>query len=198
MWIVRSLRLLYAVGIPALALFWRGALTSTGMGLKPFFWADNHAFDGNPVSWADWLHDIGWACLVALGLWLMVTIGEYNAKRLTVQRNTRRHNLGFAIREAVYHQIHWAFYREPFVLLWGIGIGAWAGLAPVAAEALVNPARWSDAQSPARGRDLLIRVGLAVMSAILYIETQNIWVILIADALLVWVLGHTPERTPRP
>jgi len=98
-----------------------------------------------------------------------------------------------ALREAIYHQAHWAFYREPFVLLLGVGLGTWAGLIPVAAEALVNPARWTDLQSPARGRDLLIRVGLAVLSALLFIQTQNIWLAILADTGLLWLLGQTQE-----
>lgn len=191
-WIVQSLRMLYAVGIPAMALFWRGALTPSGLGLQPFFWTNNATLDVARGGWDNWVHDIGWTCAWACGLWLLVVIGDYAVKRCAMHGPTTQHNLSLALREAVYHQAHWAFYREPFVLLWGIELGAWAGLIPVAAEALVNPARWTDLQSPSRGRDLLIRAGLAVMSATLYIQTQNIWPMLIADAALVWILGQTP------
>ena len=130
----------------------------------------------------------------AFGLWLFIAIGDHTSRRFPVIDQTTHHSLGHSLREAVYHQAHWAFYREPFVLLWGTELGAWAGLIPVAAEALVNPARWTDLQSPARGRDLLIRVGLAVMSAVLFIQTQNIWPVLIVDMLLVWLLGQSPEN----
>jgi hypothetical protein len=190
-WIIHPLRLLYAVGIPALALLWRGVLTPSGLGLKPFFWADQ-TLSTLSGSWDSWMRDLGWTCAFAGGFWVLVVLADRAAKRLAPPRVTR-HSLSAALREAVYHQAHWAFYREPFVLLLGVGMGAWAGLLPVAGEALLNPARWTDLQSPTRGRDLLIRVGLAVLSAMLFIQTQNIWLMLLADSGLIWLLGQKHE-----
>jgi len=187
-WMIQPLRLLYAVGIPAAAFLWRGVLTTSGLGLQQFFWGDNQALDLAPGSWDNWVRDIGWTCALACGFWLIVVIADHTAKT----RITRR-RFDIALREAIYHQAHWAFYREPFVLILGIGLGTWAGLIPVAAEALVNPARWTDLQYPARGRDFLIRVGLAVLSALLFIQTQNIWLAILADTGLVWLLGQTEE-----
>lgn len=194
-WTYQIARMVYAVGIPALALFWRGALTSTGLGLQPFFWTENASLNPSRAGWDNWAHDIGWTCASAAGVWLLVTIGDYSSTRFSGHRPAKRHSLGLALREAIYHQTHWAFYREPFVLLWGSELGAWAGLIPVAGEAIVNPYRWTDLQSPDRGRDLVIRTGLAVMSAVLYVQTQNIWPVLVADTILVWLLGHAPEST---
>ena len=191
-WIIHPLRLLYAVGIPALALLWRGVLTPSGLGLKPFFWATDQTLSTLSGSWDSWVRDLGWTCAFAGGFWVLVLLADRAAKRLSPPRKTR-HSLSAALREAVYHQAHWAFYREPFVLLLGVGMGAWAGLLPIAGEALLNPARWTDLQSPARGRDLLIRVGLAVLSAMLFIQTQNIWLMLLADTGLIWLLGQKYE-----
>ena len=191
-WIYQVLRILYAVGIPVLALLWRGVLTPSGLGLQPFFWGDATQ-ENSATGWNDWVRDIGWTCAYTSGLWFLITAGDITGSRFSGRHHVLKHRPGYALREAVYHQAHWAFYREPFVLLWGSAVGAWIGLLPVAAEALVNPARWADAQSPDRGRDLLIRAGLAILSAILYIQTQNIWPVLIADAVLVWALGYTEE-----
>ncbi len=196
-WIIHPLRLLYAVGIPAAALLWRGVLTSSGLGLKPFFWAADQALPAVSApalsgSWDSWVRDLGWTCAFAGGFWALIAIADKTAKRLSPPRVTRR-SLSVALREAVYHQAHWAFYREPFVLLLGVGMGAWAGLLPVAGEALLNPARWTDLQSRTRGRDFLIRVGLAMLSAMLFIQTQNIWLMLLADMSLAWLLGQTHE-----
>lgn len=188
-WIIQPLRLLYAVGIPALALLWRGVLTPSGLGLKPFFWAADQAASGN---WDTWVRDLGWTCAFAGGFWVLVALADRATRHLSSPHTTRR-SLGMALREAVYHQAHWAFYREPFVLLLGVGMGAWAGLLPVAGEALLNPARWTDLQYPTRGRDLLIRTGLAILSAMLFIQTQNIWLMLLADTGLVWLLGQKHE-----
>ncbi len=189
-WIIQPLRLLYAVGIPAAAFLWRGALTTRGLGLQQFFWSDSQALDLASGSWDNWVRDIGWTCALACGFWLIVMIADHTARTRIAQRR-----FDVALREAIYHQAHWAFYREPFVLVLGVGLGTWAGLIPVAAEAIVNPARWTDLQYPARGRDLLIRVGLAVLSALLFIQTQNIWLAILADAGLGWLLGQTAETT---
>jgi hypothetical protein len=178
-WLVQPLRLLYAVGIPAAALLWRGTLTSRGLGLHP------------PGSATDWMQDLGWGAAIVALTGGALLLGDLQARRLTERTPSTHHNLGVALREAVYHEAHWAFYREPFVLLWGAGPGAWAGLIPVALEALANPARWTDMQRPHRGRDLVVRAGVAVASAMLYIQTQNLWLALGADALLGWGLGQT-------
>lgn len=191
-WIIQPLRLLYAVGIPAAALLWRGALTPSGLGLQPFFWTVDQTLATASGSWENWARDIGWTFAFAGGFWALILIAEQAAKRIAPPRVTQR-SLSVSLREAVYHQAHWAFYREPFILLFGVGMGVWAGLLPVAGEALLNPARWTDLQSPARGRDLLIRVGLAVLSALLFIQTQNIWLAILADTGLTWLLGQTHE-----
>lgn len=189
-WLVQSLRLLYAVGIPAAALLLRGALTPSGLGLKPFFWVESDVADLVQTSWEIWVRDFGWGVASVAGMSLCVIAGDQMVKRYARRKVTLKRNPGIAVREAIYHQAHWAFYREPFVLLWGDGVGTWAGLVPVALEAIVNPARWNDLQSPGKGRDLLIRCGLAVTSAMLYMQTHNIWIALLADVAVVLVLGQ--------
>jgi len=189
-WFVHPLRLLYAVGIPALAYLWRGVLTPSGLGLQQFFWSDGQTLDMAPGSWDNWVRDIGWVCALACGFWAIIRLADHLTHTTGVQ-----HRPGIALREAIYHQVHWAFYREPFVLTLGIGLGTWAGLLPVVIEALVNPARWTDLQFPDRGRDLLVRVGLGVLSAMLFLQTQNLWLAILADAGLVWALGQTTRTT---
>lgn len=189
-WLVHPLRLLYAIGFPAIALLWRGVLSERGLGLKPLSLA------ALQTQWGTWAGDIGWGVLIAAGFWLIFTLGEWQARQTGALRLPRCHQFGVALREAVYHQVHWAFYREPFVLLWGVALGAWVGLAPVALEALINPARWNDLQSPARSRNLLVRIGLAVVGAMLYLQTQNLWVALLADTVVGWVLGEAIAEDP--
>ncbi len=187
-WIIQPLRLLYAAGIPAAAYLWRGVLTASGLGLQPFFLTNPQTSAMAPGSWDDWVRDIGWVCALACGFWVLVRLADHNT-----HTQIKRHRLDLALREAVYHQVHWAFYREPCVLWLGPGLGTWAGLLPVLLEAFVNPARWTDLQLPDRGRDLLVRVGLGVLSAMLFLQTQNLWLAILADAGLVWVLGQAAE-----
>ncbi|MBN2005256.1 MAG: hypothetical protein JXA21_18000 [Anaerolineae bacterium] len=185
-WLIQSLRMLYAVGIPALALLWRGALTESGLGLKPIHWAATDA-----SNWTAWISDAGWACTLALGTGLILWLGNFTRAQTPPKI---QHRADIALREAVFHQAHWAFYREPFVLLWGVKVGAWLGLILIAFEAIVNPIHWNELRLPSRGRNLLIRTGIAIMSVMIYIQTQNLWVAILADTALGWGLGQQAEQ----
>ncbi len=193
-WAVHTLRLLYAVGLPAFVLLGRGALTERGLGLVPLplGWHDDPA--RAQALWLTWTRGIGRTCaLMAVG-WLIFRAAGHTLRRAAGVTFTVRHDLPAALREAVYHQVHWAFYREPFALLWGTARGAWLGLIPVTLEAALNPKRWEELRSPHRNRDLLVRVGLAVLGVLLYIQTQNLWLAILADTLLSWAVGSTLTR----
>lgn len=196
-WLYHTLRLLYAVGIPAAALLWRGALTTRGLGLQPFHWFATEA--SAAVNWTDWMRDLGWAGALTAGTYLIFNAAQRLTHHYAPTPTRRQRDGGIALREAVYHQAHWAFYREPFILHWGLQWGAWGGLLPVVLEALLNPERWRDLRIPQRGNNLLLRVGLAVLSVLLYIQTQNLWVLIVTDALLGWLVGHyTTEASTAP
>ena len=191
-WTIQTARLLYALGIPTLALLWRGALTARGLGLQAAPWS------GGLGNWEDWMSDLGWGVFLGAGLWLLVRLSDRMIQRQMGAPDRReRHEWSVALREAIYHQVHWAFYREPFVLLWGLSLGTWAGLLPVAFEAGINPARWDDLRSPARGRDLLIRVGIAIVGALLFLKTQNLWLAIIVDMVISWGLGSRYDDASR-
>ena len=96
-WIVQPLRLLYAVGIPATALFWRGTLTTSGLGLQPFFWTDNAVLNSAQAGWDNWVHDIGWTCAYACSLGVLVILADRTAKRLSTHNLTTHHSLGYAL-----------------------------------------------------------------------------------------------------
>jgi hypothetical protein len=149
----------------------------------------------NPHHLADWTSDIGWAIFIMGMSWTIVTISE-RGMRYAGNTTSYHRNLGIALREAVYHQVHWAFYREPFVLAWSMNIGTWAGLLPVVIEAVANPEHWTHAKSlppwklKQRYRHLLIRATLAVVSAMMYLKTQNLWLAILVDTGLGWIFGQ--------
>lgn len=182
------LRLVYAVGIPAIALLGRGALTTKGLGLQALPW--NPPPSSNPHHISDWVSDIGWALFIMSSAWVIIAISEHQAKQNDNPCISYHRNLGIALREAVYHQVHWAFYREPFILLWNMNIGTWAGLLPVTIEALANPKHWTHPQATTQHRNLLIRATLAVISALMYLKTQNLWLAIAVDAGLGLILGQ--------
>ncbi len=192
-WLSQSARLLYAIGIPAAALFWRGALTERGLGLQPWLWSDAASHGAFQSNWENLMRDLGWSLSIMAGTGALLALGRRTTRHSIGKAFPLRRDLGVALREALYHQVHWAFYREPFVLVWGIGSGAWLGLLPVMLEAVLNPARWAELRSPQRGRDLLVRAALAVVSILLYIRTQNLWLALLVDVALGWGAGLAAE-----
>lgn len=189
-WLEELLRLGFMVGIPTAALLWRGVLTERGLGLQPLLWAQSSAsLEVRQTNWQNWATDIGWTVGLVAATGLSLGLGSYQRRRLKPWHVAVHHDPGTAVREAIYHESHWAFYREPFVLLWGPRIGSWIGLLPLLIENMLNPQRWDDLQTFERGRNVLVRAALAVMSALIFLQTQNIWCALTADVILGFLLG---------
>ena len=97
------------------------------------------------------------------------------------------------------YQIHWAFYREPFIFLWGTPLGIWLGAIPVVFEVAINPRLWEQlhAEGPPAVRAVLVRGGIFVASALVMIYTQNLWMALGLD-LLVGALALSRQVPDRP
>lgn len=167
------LRLFYALGFPAALLLWRHGLSERFFGLKPL--------SAGPVVWT---RDLAWTLGIGLATWLILRYLAHSSPL------PRRHDGTVALREALYHQVHAAFYREPFVLLWGIGQGSWLGLLPLAFETLLDPNRWSDIDDDARSWNLLMRLTLLLSGTLLYMQTQNLWLMLLMDACVAWLIGQ--------
>ena len=192
-WVVLILQFLYAIGIPALALFWRRILTERGLGLQPLPVPITSATpDILQTQWQDWVKDIGWTIGITATASLIRFISTQMLKRINGIPNTTPRDFGKALRDALYYQTHWAFYREPFVLIFGASTGTWAGLLPLAFETGLNPTHWTDWHTSKE--KLLQRAFLAVVSAMLYMQTQNFWMLLLADILLGWGI----EREEKP
>ena len=186
-WAIELTRLLYYLGLPAVVLLWRGALTERGLGLQPFPWSPtNHAMS----NWTDWMRDLGWAGGIALATALIIFLSKRQLMRLRPTNLTRHRDVGVAFREAIYQQSHWAFYRAPFVLLWGTEVGSWAGLLPLLLENTLNPLTWKELVTPERRQDLWLNGILLIASTLLYLQTQNLWCALLVDLALRWLWGY--------
>jgi len=178
---LESLRLLYYVGLPFAALFWgHDAIVARFMGLQRLVLPTYAALEGSGsmhANWGDWGSDIGWAAtafLIASTVLLASAWAQRRALGTARPRPARTATWG-DLREALYHEIHWAFYRGIPIAGLGLYWGSWAGLLLASLEALANP-RWrrdtlSLEQSPA----LLLRAALAVVSCLLFLRTQNLW-----------------------
>lgn len=186
-WVLHTVRVLYAVGIPATALIWRGALKESSLGLQPFPWQNTPLSTTSlPHHWEDWLRDGLWALGIGIAVTLLIQWTQVTLKRAGHPWPALRGDGLLSLREAVIHEVHWAFYREPWLLLWPTPIGVWAGWLLVGLEAALNPARWRDLRTPLSSRTLVLRAALAVISALLFLQTQNLWLAIVTHTCLDW------------
>ena len=181
-WLLQFLRLLYYLGVPLAALLWgHDAIVENVLGLKQFTW---------PI----WPQDVGWAAALGFGTWALLTLGWWVYRRALTAVGETSMTVGVnssgwvLLREAAYHQVHWAFYRNAPALTMGAYWGAWIGLVLAALEAALNPA-WREAfTDPRRAPAQLMRGALAIFSVMLFLQTQNSWLALAVDWGVSWGL----------
>jgi hypothetical protein len=110
------------------------------------------------------------------------------------------------MREAAYHEAHWAFYRNAPTLAVGTYWGVWTGLALVALEAALNPGWRQGLSDPQHAPGRLMRGALAVVSSALFLLTENLWLAIALHWGVSWGLArlvralpllpaHTPDRS---
>ncbi|MCX7681491.1 MAG: hypothetical protein N2508_05960 [Anaerolineae bacterium] len=193
--IIQLLRLVYYVGLPFSALLWgRDTLITRLFGLQPLALPPGEGEPSGPavgLNWRDWAGDIGWAVLLAvlacgiMGVaWLTYRrmVGAYAAWPIKGSDSST----SLLLREAIYHEVHWAFYRHMPVVALGTYWGTWGGLGLVALEALLNPAWHSDLADPLRAPERLMRASMAVVSALLFLMTENLWL----GILVHWLVSR--------
>jgi hypothetical protein len=173
--LLQFLRLLYYIGLPGIALLWRHTIVQRYLGLS----------SGLTDIWLRWAHDIGWAAALGIGAWVLLAVGLW-AYRRALHAVEKSPIAGASVsgwvflREAAYHEVHWAFYRSvPIFILaqaqfasneyWGV----WIGLALVALEAALNPVWRKELAEAERAPARLMRGGLAVVSSALFIQTRD-------------------------
>jgi hypothetical protein len=199
------LRLLFYIGLPFALLFWgRDAVVRSTLGLQPLpglervFAGPEAVIDPVAVAdnLADWTRDVGWALGLGVAAWAVLASGWWLARRASREKppdvtSTSSWNL---LLEAVLHEVHWAFYRNaPVVALtFSVGTtsgrywGSWIGLSLVALEAILNPAWWVDLRSQDKAPMTLLRAGMAVLSAVLFLQTQNLWLAVLTHLGVTW------------
>jgi hypothetical protein len=183
-WLLQLARLLYYVGLPFAALVWgHDAVNARLLGLQRVELPLGSAAVGTVVAenWLDWLRDLGWAAALGVGLWALLAVAWWRLRRALAAARlssppVRLDTPWVLLREAVFHEAHWAFYRNAPVLALGSTYwGAWIALALVGLEALLNPAWRVRMQSPEHNLEGVMRVALAVVSSALFLETANLW-----------------------
>ncbi|NLF00422.1 MAG: hypothetical protein GX601_05520 [Anaerolineales bacterium] len=181
--LLQALRLVYYIGVPFAALvLGRDAVTARFAGLQPVTLPGSANGVGAAGNWDDWVRDIGWALGLGTGLWLLMTVAWRSHRRALAASGeplapVRSGPSGWVLlREALYHEVHWGFYRNAPLLALGEYWGVWIGLLIVGIEALLNPAWRTQLGSAAHDPLPWGRVALAMVSSLLFLQTGNLWV----------------------
>jgi hypothetical protein len=202
----QGLRFLYYVGLPAAALFWaRDAVVSRFLGLERLALPnDPSAGMGTQLNgnWAAWAHDLGWAAALGLGSGGLLILARFFHQQavpnLAEGGGTSAPPVWKTAQEALYHEIHWAFYRNAPIVVLGFYWGTWVGLAIVAVEAVINPAWREASRQPGLAWPTLSQAALAVLSSLIFLYTQNIWLALPVHWGIGLLMRSYAEPVPAP
>jgi hypothetical protein len=192
--LVQLARFLFCLGVPYLALGgWpqpplRGLLSLEKLGLA-----------GLQPRWpaTRWLSTAGTGAWVALGAFLILLLAWRSARRGAVRLYFSPRPWWALLVDGLYLEVHWAFYRAGLAVALGdLYTGVFAGLGLVYLEGVLDPfwrAGWRE-QSQVAGRWL--RAALALVSALIFLLTQNLWVCLAVHGVLelaFWRIGRPVE-----
>lgn len=178
-WLLQAMRFLYYIGIPYMALL-RGIALPSLMGLTNLNW-----FEG-----------IGWGTFFGLGAFLLLAfIWRYHLRSLASWPLRGKHSLDLTldwrklVREAVYQEVHWAFYRcGPTLLFDDHYPGVFLGLLLNSLEWWSDPAWRSSLTRPGQAEGALMGWSIAFVMALIYLFVRNLWLVLPIHFALSWGL----------
>ncbi|HET7090008.1 MAG TPA: hypothetical protein VFL17_15330 [Anaerolineae bacterium] len=191
-WLLEGAQFAYFLGVPYLALL-TGAFAPSDVGLQ-----------GSPaldllLGWAaeEWMRALGQA--IALGLltllvvrlltWQIRRAGGCGAAAMEIVDASAAHS----IRDGIYAEVHWSFYRALPMVLWGdAGRAALLGIALAAAEALLAGRRTTSSVSRISASSALLGMGSATFFAL---TGGNFW---IASVLQVTMRVSLARIAPAP
>lgn len=176
------LRFAWMVSLPFIALI-RGASAPDVMGFGRNITQGNYVLGFTASSWLDGAASALVVCVVVLvSLWLTGKSVDVSDWRGIGPR---------AFRDAVYNEIHWAFYRiAPILWLNDALIGVGVGFALMTLEWLAHPG-FARMQKTLAGRQrLTVMFACAIASAFLYLATRNLWLMILANLLIQLVGSH--------
>jgi len=169
-WPLEAIRFLYYIGIPYAALL-RGVVLPRLMGLTD----------------PDWVKGIGLGAALGGGTLLLLALicWWYARAIMALPVPTKRGHLGDEpingwglLREVIYLQTHWAFYRSAVILLLDDHYtGTFLGFLLITLEWAMNPAWRKDLGLPWRSVTPLIRWSMALSTAIIFLLIRNLWVL---------------------
>lgn len=175
----------FNIGLPFAAVI-AGALSTDLLGFGAS-WSDGQHIAGFTAD--EWLRGALIAAAVALFVLMALRLSTRNAEHTTLLHEGAFQNA----RNAFYEQVHWAFYRAPFILLLNDAVlGVAAGIGFIALEWLAHSLiQRSATRSRARW---WVMVCCLLAGAALFLLTRNLWLMLAAD--LVIRIGSERLMTP--
>lgn len=185
------LRLVYYIGVPYAALL-TGSIASSDMGLT--------ATGGSILGWspADWLRGLSTALTLGAIALLPIGVASRQIARAGQPLGVDDRSGGAVIVDAIYAEIHWAFYRAaPMILLGEAYTAALFGVLLVSVEWIVTLIRNGLSPSPAERQTWLRRGTLLALSAALFALARNVWLAIVLHAALellwkVWLRRLIP------
>jgi hypothetical protein len=164
------------VGIPFFALI-TGAVGMNGMALGADL-TDPSALAG--FTFANWVRGVGTVFVVIAVVLLTLWLGARSAPRGQAWELG-----GLAVRDALYNEVHWTFYRAaPALLLadpyWGVVIGA----VLVLVEWFAFPIPEIPPNTVEGRQYLTLRLACLFVSCFLYLATRNLWLLIVADLVI--------------
>ena len=184
-WLRTTGRILYCLGIPYAALL-LGVADARRLGLAGLAW---------------WPH-LPLGTLVGL-VGVLFLVWSWGRSSGAMYRRGSRHRLLFAewqafrrpwgwahlAFEVIYLQVSWAFVRGAAVWLLDLYAGVFVGLALVAAAWLLRPGSPASLAEPERRAQGLLTAGLAVLTALVFLYSESLWLSAAVQAL--GLLGAT-------
>jgi hypothetical protein len=174
---------MYYLGLPFAALFWGyDAVLDRFLGLQRVVLPTSSGLAQDlPIKadWLDWAQDLGWAVALGLGSWVLLLAAGWVRRRALADQDREvlpgQATTWWSLREALYHEVHWTFYRNAPIVAFGLYWGSWVGLILVSLEALANPVWRKGLGTPEVAPALLLRAAMSVVSSLLFLRTQNLW-----------------------
>ena len=199
--LVQVARFLFYLGIPYLALggwprdSFQGLLSLKDMG-----------FVGLSLDWpvTRWLE----ATALGLGLGFVALLLLVVAWRTTI-RGAGGFPLAFShqpwwslLIDGLYCSVHWAFYRGAVAVLRNdLYAGVFVGLGLVYLEWSLSPFWRKGWRTPPRAAEQWLRAALALVAALIFLLTRNVWICLVVHLgleFVFWTLGRTRIQRNEP
>ena len=148
----------------------------------------------NPIggfTFANWARAAGIGVVICACVLTVLVI----AARASNAENTKPAGL-LAIRDAIYDEVHWTFYRAaPALLLNDVYAGVMIGAGLILVEWLARPGKHFADSFTGNRPALVLRLACLLASAFLYLATQNLYVMIVVHCVVMLAGSRLMRQT---